>query len=325
MNADAELQRETMEPQTIVGIGTKEAQDAFLANNKPFLDEYHQLLPVIKTVFLNRTISPPADELIKSVEGLPDDHPNVLAIDDKYKSDLIVYTLGRIVLDDFGELIVLAGNGWGIGALKILRGMYERCVTAAYIAKTPAASRAFADSIWIHKAKVWKRLVQLNPKLGEGKTPPEVKTIQDEAKRAQDLKNESVCKHCGQLKKIDAWTALDLASMARIAGKQIEDLYLPCYLEPTAHMHATGAGTEARMVHTDDAWTYKIDTSGEAQRALLLGHNLILQDLRTQNDYFALGLFEALNPRFTAFNKVWDRTEISDEPSDAAPAKPQIK
>jgi hypothetical protein len=167
--------------------------------------------------------------------------------------------------------------------------------------------------------------VQLNPKLGEGETPPEVKTIQDEAKRAQDLKNESVCKHCGQLKKIDAWTSLDLASMARIAEKQLEDLYLSCYLEPTAHMHATGAGTAARMVHTDDAWTYKIDTSGEAQMALLLGHNLILQDLRTQNDYFALGLFKVLNPRFAAFNKVWDKTEVSDGPSDTAPAKPEIE
>jgi hypothetical protein len=103
-----------MEPQTVVGIGTKEAQDAFLANNQLFMDEYHQLLPLIKTVFLNRTISPPSDELIKSVEGLPDDDPNVLAIDDKYKSDLMVYTLGRIALDDFGELIVLAGNGVGL-------------------------------------------------------------------------------------------------------------------------------------------------------------------------------------------------------------------
>ena len=296
-----------MEPQVIVGIGTKESQEAFLANNQPFLDEYQRLRPVIEKVFLNRTIHPPSDEVIESVKDLPDDDAKVLAIDDKYKSDLIVYTLGRIALDDFGELIVLAGNGWGIGALKILRGMYERCVTAAYIAKTPEASRVFADSIWTHKAKVWKRLVELNPKLGEGETPPDVKTIQDEAKRAQDLKKESVCKSCGQLKKIDAWTALDLASMARIAGKDLESLYLPCYLEPTSHMHATGAGTAARMEHTPDAWTYKMDTSWEARLAVLLGHNLLLQNLRTQNDYFNLDLFDALNTHFAEFNVVWDK------------------
>ena len=292
---------------TVIGIGTKEAQEAFLANNQLFLEEYHRLLPVVQTAFLNRVIQPPSDADIESVAGLPDEDPKVLAIDDKYKCDLIVFTLGRIALDDFGEMIVLAGNGWGVGALKIMRGMYERCVTAAYIAKTPIASRAFADSIWTHRAKVWKRLVQLNPKLGEGDTPPEVKTIQEEAKRVQALKNESICKHCLQLKRIDEWTPLDLASMARIAGKQFEDLYLPCYLEPTAHMHATGAGTAARMVHSGDAWTYKIDTTEDAQLALLIGHNLFLQNLRTQNDYFDLGLFDVLSPRFTAFNEVWDK------------------
>ena len=51
-----------------------------------------------------------------------------MAVQDRYYTDLIVYTLGRIAIDDFSELMVLGGNGWGIGALKILRGMYERVV-----------------------------------------------------------------------------------------------------------------------------------------------------------------------------------------------------
>lgn len=105
----------TMTTPLVVGIGTEDAQKAFLQTNKPFLDEYHLLLSVVKAVFLNRVIYPPSDEVIASLIGLPDEHPQVMAVDDKYKSDLIVYTLGRIALDDFGELIVLAGNGWGVG------------------------------------------------------------------------------------------------------------------------------------------------------------------------------------------------------------------
>jgi len=291
----------------VVGIGTEDAQNAFLQTNKPFLDEYHLLLPVVKAVFLNRVIYPPSDEVIASLVGLPDEHPQVMAVDDKYKSDLIVYTLGRIALDDFGELIVLAGNGWGVGALKILRGMYERVVTSAYIAKNPQASRAFAASIWTHRAKVWRRLVALDPTLSEGELPDDIKTIQAEAKRAQDNKNESTCKCCGQLKKIDPWTALDLASMARIAGKHLEDLYLGCYLEPTAHLHATGAGTAARIRHAGNSWLYKLDTSEEGRMALVFGHNLLLQNLRAQNDYFDLGLFNSINSRFTAFKELWDK------------------
>ena len=36
----------------------------------------------------------------------------------------VVFYLGRAAADDFGELLILCGNGRGIGAYKILRGMY---------------------------------------------------------------------------------------------------------------------------------------------------------------------------------------------------------
>jgi hypothetical protein len=103
--------------------------------------------------------------------------------------------------------------------------------------------------------------------------------------------------------------------MARIAGNHLEDLYLSCYLEPTAHMHATGAGMTARMEHTGDSWLYKLNTDNESHMAIILGHNVLLQNLRTQNDYFSLGMFESINLRFTAFHEVWgkpDKNEIPD-------------
>ena len=300
---------------SVIGIGNPESQQVFLSNYKPFLNEQAFLMPVVKDVFLNRVILPPPAEVMGTLDGLSDDDPRVQAVDDKYKSDLIVYTLGRIAVDDFSELVVLAGNGWGVGALKILRGMYERVVTSAYIAKTPQASRAFADSFWTHKAKVLRRISTLDPKYMADAPPEKISEIQAEAKRAQDNKRESTCKCCGQIKTIDAWTSLDLASMARIAGSHLEDLYLSCYLEPTAHMHATGAGMTARMEHTGDSWLYKLNTDNESHMAIILGHNVLLQNLRTQNDYFSLGMFESINLRFTAFHEVWgkpDKNEIPD-------------
>jgi hypothetical protein len=70
------------------------------------------------------------------------------------------------------------------------------------------------------------------------------------------------------------------------------------------------------MEHTADAWTYNMDTSWEARLAVLLGHNLLLQKLRTQNDYFNLGLFDSLNPHFAEFNVVWDKVH-SPKSADA--------
>jgi hypothetical protein len=183
--------------------------------------------------------------------------------------------------------------------------MYERIVTAAYIAKTPEASRAFADSFWTHRLKLWKRLSVLDPAIEERATAEVVDTVKSEGEKAQARKNVSVCKYCGQIKTVDAWTPLDLASMARIAGKYLEDLYALCYLDPTSHLHATGAGMTARMEHTDDAWVYKLDSTAEARIALHLGHTLLVFDLGIQNDYFNLGLEDLIEPRFHAVASVW--------------------
>jgi Family of unknown function (DUF5677) len=296
----------------IVGIGSTEAQQEFMKENKRFLEEWPLLQSVIEKVFLNRTIHAPSQEAWERVKDLPDDAPEVMEIEDKYKSDIIVYTLGRIAVDDFSELIVLAANGWGIGALKILRGMYERVVTAAYIAKTPEASRAFSDSFWTHSLKLWKRLSALDPEIEKRATPEVVDTVMSEGKKAEERKKMSVCKQCGQIKTIDAWTPLDLASMAKIAGKYLENLYPLCYLDPTSHMHATGAGVTARMEHTGDAWLYKLDTTTEAQIALHLGHTLLVFNIGIQNDYFNLGLDDLIEPRLHAVTSVW-RSEIKVE------------
>lgn len=294
-----------MNTKQIVGIGNGEAQQRFMCENKQFLEEWPLLQPVIEQVFLNRTIHPPSEDAWARVKDLPDDASEVLALEDKYRTDLIVYTLGRIAIDDFNELVVLAGNGWGIGALKILRGMYERIVTAAYIAQTPEASRAFADSFWTHRLKLWKRLSALDPTIEERATPEVVDTVKSEGKKAEERKKMSVCKCCGQIKTQDAWTPLDLASMAKIAGKYLEDLYPLCYLDPTSHMHATGAGMTARMEHMGDSWLYKMDTTAEGQIALHLGHTLLVFNLGIQNDYFDLGLEDVLQPRFDAVKSVW--------------------
>jgi Family of unknown function (DUF5677) len=296
----------------IVGIGNSEAQQNFMSRNKNYLEEWGQLQPLIGQVFLNRTIHPPSKEEWDRVAHLPEDDPAVLALDDKYKADVIVYTLGRIAVDDFSELITLAGNGWGVGALKILRGMYERIVTSAYIAKKPEASRAFGDSFWTHRLKLWNRLRKVDPEIEKRTSPEVVETVKMEGKKAQERRNVTVCKYCNQIKSVDAWTPLDLASMAKTAGKSLEDLYAFCYLDPTSHMHATGAGVTARMTHTTDVWRYKLDTTEESQIALHLGHNLMLQNLGVQNEYFSLGLTDSIRPRLEAFRKVWKEDKITD-------------
>ncbi|MGD1104868.1 MAG: DUF5677 domain-containing protein, partial [Terriglobia bacterium] len=60
-------------------------------------------------------------------------------------TDRIVFFSGRLCLEDFMEILLLCGNGYGVGAMKILRGMYERAVTARYLHLHPEEEKAFLD------------------------------------------------------------------------------------------------------------------------------------------------------------------------------------
>lgn len=51
----------------------------------------------------------------------------------KSKADSIVFLLGGLVVEDFDEIMIMSGNGRGFGSQKILRGMFERSVSCAYI------------------------------------------------------------------------------------------------------------------------------------------------------------------------------------------------
>jgi hypothetical protein len=59
--------------------------------------------------------------------------------------DRILRNLLRTCVEDFFEILLLAGNGYGIGAQKLLRPMYERAVTAWYLAQNPRKARDFLN------------------------------------------------------------------------------------------------------------------------------------------------------------------------------------
>jgi hypothetical protein len=52
--------------------------------------------------------------------------------------DKIIYVLSRQVYEDFDEILLLCANGLSTGAMKILRGMFERTVTVCYLQTHPA-------------------------------------------------------------------------------------------------------------------------------------------------------------------------------------------
>ncbi|MGH9764893.1 MAG: DUF5677 domain-containing protein [Blastocatellia bacterium] len=79
-------------------------------------------------------------------------------------AESVIFFLGRLCAEDFSEIVLMCGNGYGFGAMRLLRSMYERCVTLAYLAKNPNEASAFWDYLRVTQRKI---LNQLKTTVGE--------------------------------------------------------------------------------------------------------------------------------------------------------------
>jgi uncharacterized protein DUF5677 len=141
------------------GVGDGAAQKAFLHRHEAFLRECSELYALLTKVFIRSLAGARAEHQMEGIgEGLPLTGGEETAVQDRRMADTVVFCLGRAAADDLGELLILCGNGRGIGAYKILRGMYERVVTAAFIAKNPSEARLFLSYSFIQREKLWNRL-----------------------------------------------------------------------------------------------------------------------------------------------------------------------
>lgn len=290
-------------PAIPIAVCDADAQRRFLATNEAFLREYPELDTLLKKVFLRALGNP---EQASQVSG-----GQTLSLEEQTRADNltmaqhIVFSLGRIAADDFGELITLAGNGRGIGAYKILRGMYERVVTAAFIAKNPAEARHFLMHSYVQRWKLWQRTVEIKPEITKQVPPEEIQALEAEYNEARKQMKSEICKTCGQPNTQEAWTRTNLDTMATQTDPSLAAAYAYCYLLPTFHSHATAFGLESRFKQTDKGFSYKELSEDEAHNAVMHGHGLTLRLLKQQDSYFNLGLGSEIDARWKAFPPIW--------------------
>jgi Family of unknown function (DUF5677) len=286
-------------------VGDSVIHRKFLASHVPFLIEFGELQKLADKI-CGTTLEKYSQPQEKEREGAELEQYTALRL-----AQIIVFYLVRASYDGFNDVFILVGNCRGFAAKVMLRMMYEHLVTASFIAMKPEEAKIFDDHASIEKWKVWVRTLKAVPDAKH--TVPE-ETIQKLDEQQQQvrirLKTEK-CKTCKQPMTQEAWTRVDVATMAEQvdaaeSSKSLQNLYAPCYLMGTALMHPTPFGLELRLERTDAGLVYKDLPEAQAHDALLRAHGLVLRLFKLMNEYFVLGLDAELDARWQAFPKIWN-------------------
>lgn len=221
-------------------------------------------------------------------------------------ADKVVFFLGRLCVEDFNEVFLLCANGYGIGGLKIVRGLYERAVTSGYIAENPSEADTFLEYHFIHKGKMLhhvRKFIDISGKL----TKSEIDETERQYAEYKEKFKEPLCKKCGTYRTRFSWSELDTAAMAQKIG--LGNLYFPGYFYPTLQAHATPSALKERLIMRDDkGFSFNEGSQREwADTALITAHNIIISVLKIQNIYFKLMLDNEIKDREKDFAAIWEQ------------------
>jgi hypothetical protein len=260
---------------------SEEEKKAFLQR----VESFNRYWPTLESIL---------DRAFYSRLTLPDEH------------GITVGCLGKQCADTFEEIRFVCTNGYGLAGTKLLRGLYERAVTAAYFAKKHEAAGKFLDAFAIDLGKLMHRHQKFAEANGEDPNkilPAEVlQRTEEDYKRAKET--EERCDRCGAPK-----GRVDVFSMAQAAIPALVPYYGLCYLEPTFHVHCTwysvleGVKVTAGENHID---FHPHLEGGRALKTLQLSHFVILHAAETQNAYFHLLLEEEIAKRWAEYRPLWE-------------------
>lgn len=167
----------------------------------------------------------------------------------------ICFGLGHTCREDFLEILFLSINGYGNAALKILRGLFERAVTLAFIIKHPEKADTFMNFTAIQEHRGLEATLKIVSEADFDKhmgSPQTVAEIRGRYKVARPNSQVTLCKTCKTTRTANSWDEKDLASMVHELGDPYKQLYLVGYALPNFSIHATLASA-ARYDNLDDA------------------------------------------------------------------------
>jgi hypothetical protein len=264
----------------IEGFGSDIEGKAFVAQHKVFFARFPNLTKAMEIAFKRKLESEKIHERV-------------------------IFYLGRLCCEDFMEILLLCGNGHGIGGMKIPRGLYERAVNARFIQRHPDSTQDFIDYYWVSQHKLVQAISQV---VGEEVLLTEpYKEVEENFSKVKSKFQITDCKKCGTMRLNQSWNKLDFVSMARQI-ETLKPLLAPAYYDPTKLIHSTSSAIFLRLENSDDTITFKFGAQhSESDMALRLAHLIILDVLELQRQQFSCeSLKEQLDICYDDYHDSWD-------------------
>jgi hypothetical protein len=97
--------------------------------------------------------------------------------------DKFVFLYGRLCSEDFFDVLLCCGNGYGAAAQKLVRSLYERAVTLQYLHEHPEELNEFLD---YHYIQNYKLVGPIEATIGSGTIPANI--VAEAQKRRKNTK-----------------------------------------------------------------------------------------------------------------------------------------
>lgn len=263
----------------IIGCGSQHEQKHFLNRHSLFFKRYPNLKSVMDKTFIREVYDP---QLV----------------------DTVIFYLGRLCVEDFMEILLLSCNGYGIGGMKLLRGMFERAVTARYLHQEPSETDNFVNYYYVTAHKL---IEPIERTFGENSIrKKEREEVKREFERVKNKYKITKCKKCKTKATNYTWSKLDFISIAKKVGS-LGEFIVPAYYLPTKELHSTSAGMLTRLEMKSGKLSFKESYQrNEADKSLLMSHNIILNVLDLQKSHFNLEKLSApMKQCFKDFQDIW--------------------
>ena len=221
-------------------------------------------------------------------------------------NDRVIFYSGRLCAEDFFEILVLVGNGYGFGGIKLLRGMFEKLVTAIHLHVNPEETDAFMNFYWVAKYRLIRQLID---SFGEtGPWAKDLEFVQPQYDLVQKDYRVPHCEHCEKTRLNHTWSRMDVLTMAKKSGgDELVKLAFDAYAMPTQYAHSTVLAIVSRVSGTPDGTVFEGGAQRDkSDRALMMAHHLLIITLALQADHFSVdGLQAAVTTCGDDFNYVW--------------------